>query len=304
MQAQRDAHLRAGAGGTDHRDRPAVRQQQVVHHLDRGAHVLHARRVAAFGVAEEGGAPGLVVRDPVVHAVAQAPRHERGVVDEGVHGGTLHPAAFVLQGLRQVPVVERGPGLEAALEHAVDQAVVEVQPCRQRRAAAAGLDARPGDREAVGVDAQRPRQVQILGPVVEVVAGHGAAGAVADAARLCAETVPDRLTAPALVHCALDLVRGGGTAPAEGSGKIEPAQRRSGSVVQHVHRCVGKGEPARCTQPGGWTGLGSGIRTCSWRPAGTGGRTSRTWPGTAGPARCRCSNRPSSWCDRVHRSGC
>ncbi len=69
----------------------------------------------------------LVDGEDVLDAVGQARGDVTGVVGEGFGGLAPLPAAeAVLQGLRQVPVVERGEGLYAVLEQLVDEAVVEV----------------------------------------------------------------------------------------------------------------------------------------------------------------------------------
>ena len=90
--------------------------------LKRGAPASQARRVRALVTAEECRAPGLVVSHPVAHAIAEATADGVGKDDEFVDGVAIAPAAELLQPLRQVPVIQRGPGLQAALEHAVDQA--------------------------------------------------------------------------------------------------------------------------------------------------------------------------------------
>ena len=92
-----------------------------------GGPVLPAGRVLADLVAEEADAPGLVVRHPVLHAVAQVTGDHVGVFGEGLGRGTGRPAALVLERLRQVPVIERGEGLDARLQQGVDQAAVEIQ---------------------------------------------------------------------------------------------------------------------------------------------------------------------------------
>ena len=53
--------------------------------------------------------------------VAEAARHDRGVLGEAVGGVPLRPAARVLQLLRQVPVVEGEHGVDAVLEQLVDE---------------------------------------------------------------------------------------------------------------------------------------------------------------------------------------
>ena len=234
MQAQGDADLRIRHVGADQRHRLAVREQHVMADLQRGLEIGQARRVPALVVADDGRAPGLVVRDPVLDAVAQAARDGVGQLQKGIDRGALVPAAALLQELRQVPVVERGPGLQAAFQHAVDQALVEVQAFRIRPAARLAEDARPGNREAVGIQAEIARDVQVFRPAVVVVAGHRPVRAVADLARRGGEAVPDRFDPAILLRRALDLVGRGGAAPQEFGAEVGAA-RRSRVVVRCRH---------------------------------------------------------------------
>ena len=172
-----------------------------------GRPVADPRRLHALGVAEERDHPRLVVRDPAVDHVAQLGRHQRRVLGEALGGVAHGPAAGRLARLRQVPVVERRDRLDAALAQAFAQPPVPVDPRAVQGAAPLGLHPRPGDREAVGLGAERRHQVQVLAPAVVVVAGDVARVAARDRPRTAAERVPDRRAAPVLAHGALDLVR-------------------------------------------------------------------------------------------------
>ena len=108
----------------------AVGEVEVVGGPVPGAALLAAGRVDAGGVAEVGRAPRLVVGRPHLHPVAEALVDDHRVVGEGLGGAALEPAAAVLEGLGQVPVVERGGRLHAARQRGVDQPVVVVQPAR------------------------------------------------------------------------------------------------------------------------------------------------------------------------------
>ncbi len=114
---------------------------------------------------------------------------------------------------------------DAALVQAVEEAAVEVEAALVGRAGAVGLDPGPGDGEAVAAQPEVAHEVEVLGVAVVVVDGHVAGVAVAGAPRDAAEGVPDRLAAPVLLGGALDLVRGGGRAPAE---VVREAQRAGG----------------------------------------------------------------------------
>ena len=173
-------------------------------------------------VAEEGGHPRLVVRRPVLDQVAEAVEDELGVLGEAVDRVARRPAAVVLERLRQVPVVERHERRDPALAETLDQAAVEVEPALVGRPAAVGLDPGPGDREAVGAQAERGHQVEVLAPAVVVLAGRVAGVAVVHLARRAREAVPDRLAAAVDLRRALDLERRCRGAPDEVLGEGHP----------------------------------------------------------------------------------
>jgi len=70
----------------------------------------------ALVVAEHGRAPRLVERGPHSSPVLQLVEHDHRVVGEPVGGVAVRPAALVLEGLRQVPVVQRDPRVDARVE--------------------------------------------------------------------------------------------------------------------------------------------------------------------------------------------
>ena len=109
-------------------------------------------RVKAPGVAEPCDHPRLVVRRPESDAIAETADDVLGVLRERLRGLPYRPAAVILHCLWQVPVVQRGVGLDAAGEQLVDEAVVVVEPGLVHAAASLGQDPRPRDREAEGVD--------------------------------------------------------------------------------------------------------------------------------------------------------
>ena len=177
--------------------------------------VSRAGGVVAEHVAQERDAPRLVVGDPVVDAVAEAAGNDIGVVDEGVHRGAVGPAARVLQGLGQVPMVQGDKGADARRQQPINQALVEVEAARIDRARAIGQDARPGDREAIGCQAQALHQGNVVAPAVVVVVGHIARVAVVGLTGRVAEGIPDGWLAAILGNSALDLVGGRGGSPQE-----------------------------------------------------------------------------------------
>ena len=99
----------------------------------------------------------LVQRHPAGHPVAEPIGDQPGVVGERVRGLPGEPPALEHQLDRQIPVVQRHPGLDAGREQGVHQPVVEVQARGIGRPAAAGLHARPRGGEPVG-PARRDRR--------------------------------------------------------------------------------------------------------------------------------------------------
>ncbi len=85
-----------------------VGKKHVVNDLQRGVQVAPTGGVQAEVVAEEGGDPGFIVRDPVLHTVAKAVGDGVGVLDKGMGRVAIGPPATVLQGLGQIPVVKGG----------------------------------------------------------------------------------------------------------------------------------------------------------------------------------------------------
>ena len=175
--------------------------------------VGEAGGVDAGGMAEPRHDPGLVVRYPVVHTVAQPVRDDVRVVGEAVDCLAVGPAATVLQGLGQVPVVEREERPDPALEQELDQAIVEVEPRSVGPPASLGLHARPGHREAVGAQTQLAHQGHVVAGAMIVIVGGLTRAAVGDLAGDGGEAVPHALAPPILMGRALDLIGGCRRAP-------------------------------------------------------------------------------------------
>jgi hypothetical protein len=116
-----DADAGARRAGADGLHAEAVPEQQVVGHGHRDIDVSQARRVPALEIADPGRAARLVDRDPVFDPVPEGPGHQRGVVSEPFSGLPRRPAAPILQGLRQVPVVKRREGSDARLQQRVHE---------------------------------------------------------------------------------------------------------------------------------------------------------------------------------------
>ncbi len=170
--------------------------KHVVHGASGGAHVAIAWRVNAEEMAQEGDAPGFIDRCSGVQAIAEVLADDGGIVAKPASDIAIHPAALVLQGAGQVPVVERGKRLQPPLEHAVDQPIVEVEPGLIYGAGAFGDQPRPGQREAIAFKAGVADQVEILRPAIVVVAGHVAVVGVLHVAGGRRKRIPDGRSPP------------------------------------------------------------------------------------------------------------
>ena len=226
---QHDAQRAGGAAGPHRAHCQAVRQQQVVRDLRGQLRIALAWRELADLMAQHRGAPGLVVGRQRGQPVAQPPRDRVGINSEVESGVAIAPAAAILQSLRQVPVIQRRVRRDAALEQSIDEAVVEVQAALVEEPLPQRLHARPGDGEAVGIDAQARDHRDVVLPAAVVVAGDGAALAIDGAAGLAREGVPDRRAAAVDIDGALDLVGAGRDAPGEGVAQL--TQRGGGEAV-------------------------------------------------------------------------
>jgi hypothetical protein len=88
----------------------------------------------------------LVDREVVLHAVAEVPGYVARIFGERLRRLLRLPApVFVVERLRQVPVVQRHERFDAGGEELVDEPLVEVETLRVRLPSAVGEDPRPGD---------------------------------------------------------------------------------------------------------------------------------------------------------------
>jgi len=227
VEVERDPDL-AGARLAQHRYGQSVAEEQVVGGGEGRCPLAGARGVLPARVSREGAAPRLVEGDPPGHPVGQCLGDQSRVVGEPVGGVAVAPAAALLQGLRQVPVVERHGGFDAGVEEAVDQALVEVESRRVGRAGAGGLHPGPADGEPVGAHAEFLQQGDVLAVAVVVVARHVTGVAPEDRSGAPCERVPDGGAPAVLVDRALDLEGGGG--------RPEDEAGREGRKVTHSQR--------------------------------------------------------------------
>ncbi|WFM71059.1 hypothetical protein [Halomonas sp. CKK8] len=181
-----------------------MRQQEVVPGLTGEPRIRQPRRVDAGLVAQDRADPGLVEGGIGMDPVTQLAGHQVDVLLETIGRVAVEPAAALLQVLGKVPVIERDERRDAALQQAVEQALVEIQSLGVGLALL-GHHARPGDRQAVGVHPQALDQLQILLPAIVVVAGRHAAVTILDPPLGGAEVVPDGRQAAIGLGCSLDL---------------------------------------------------------------------------------------------------
>ena len=221
-----DADVAWLAGGAKGFDASAMRDQRVMQRLAGGLFVGAAGREDAHAVADP-DRDGLVERGPAAHPVAEGSERQIGVVGEGVDDAAVDPAALVLEGLRQVPVIERDVGRDAGVEQFVDEARVEVDALLVDRASPFGDQARPAQREAIAGDADVLHQRHVFA-IAMVVVGAAIAGDVArDLAGRVAEGVPDRGALAVLVPRALDLEGTGGDAEIEAGRELNSRHNES-----------------------------------------------------------------------------
>ena len=152
-------------------------------------------RLDAVCVAEEGRDPGLVVRDPVVDDVAEPVEDDLRVLGEPFDDVSRGPAALRPAAPGGGPSGRASPAARCRARAGPRRAGGRSRGPSVRRAASVRLDARPGDREAVAPEPERPHQVEVVAPAEVVLAGRVARVAVLDLSGRRAEAVPDRLAA-------------------------------------------------------------------------------------------------------------
>ena len=97
-------------------------------------------------MAERNRHPRLVMGGEGAHAIAQVPRHQLGILRKPLCRVPIGPSSMLfLQRRRQIPVIQRGEGLNVAFEQAINQPVVEIQATAVDGAVTGRLDPGPGD---------------------------------------------------------------------------------------------------------------------------------------------------------------
>ena len=120
-----------------------MRQYFVMGGLESAAEQRETRGIDAHRVAIGHVQQRFVHRCPCRHPVAQRGRSQFGVVGEAACGLADQPTAVFDQFQRQIPVVERDERLDARGQQRVQEAVVEPDTVRRRRARAVRLHAWP-----------------------------------------------------------------------------------------------------------------------------------------------------------------
>src|SRR5580693_1746758 len=110
-------------------------------------------------------------------------------------------------------MIERHPRLDVALEHLVDNAVVEVEALLINGTLAVGHDARPRERDSRGVQTEVLHQRDVVRVAVVEVARDVAGLARLNLAGGVREAIPDGFALVVYVPAALDLIRRAGGAP-------------------------------------------------------------------------------------------
>src|SRR5882724_3225541 len=110
-------------------------------------------------------------------------------------------------------MIQRRKRRDAVRERLVDKAVVEIEPFGIWRAGSFREEARPCNRESIGLYAERLHQLDIF-LVQAIMVGRGIAIAVVGyGSGRVRETVPDRWAAAVFAHGPLDLIGRGRRAP-------------------------------------------------------------------------------------------
>lgn len=175
--------------------------------------------MAAVLVADVDERAHLVEGHEVLDAIGEMLGDVAGVVGEGFGGVARLPATFVFEGLGEVPVEESAVRFDVVGEELVDEATVEADALGVGSASSGREDARPADGEAVGLEAHRFHEGDVLLVEVVVVVGYVAGVAVVGLAGSVGEGIPDGGAASVDVDGAFNLIGSGGGAPAKAFGE-------------------------------------------------------------------------------------
>ena len=193
-----------------------VRQKEVVADGDRSWPVGDAGGEDPIPVTHHGRHPRLVLSDPVGGVLPEGTGHHARITSESVDRAPLGPSTFVLQCLRQVPVIQRHVRRYPTSPQPGDETPIEIETRLIHPSIAVGDDPWPRDRETVSRDPEIGEEVEILTHAMEVVAGD--VTGITETPQV-GEAIPYRVALSLLVPAALDLIRGSTDTPGEIVGK-------------------------------------------------------------------------------------
>src|SRR5690348_382734 len=90
--------------------------------------VDHTWRMPGKPIAKQGKDGWFIECCEAPYAISVAPRYQRRVVAIPPDNVSIQPSTFVLERLRQIPMVQAKPRLDASSQQTVDQPVIEGQP--------------------------------------------------------------------------------------------------------------------------------------------------------------------------------
>src|SRR5690606_11871795 len=134
----------------------------------------------------------LVDGKEMMNPVAEFFCYITGVVGKRFCGIPILPAPLVLQGLGQIPVVERSKWLDAGGHQFVGEPIVKIEAFRIRLTGSVGEDSGPRNGEAVSGLANAFHQLNIFLVTVVMIVGDIAGSIVSHVAGRVSEGVPDR----------------------------------------------------------------------------------------------------------------
>jgi hypothetical protein len=209
----------ARAGGAQRLHPRAVRAHDVMRGERRLEQIAVTRGEDAVQITPVRHYPGFVDRRPHRDPVAECAADDVGVIGKPAGDVAIEPAAAVVEGRREIPVVERGVGRNSAFEQRVDQPRVEVEPFVVDGACALGQDSGPGDAEAIRVKAKvrHERDIGCISPVV--IAGDVAGFSRDRQSRRVGEPVPDARPRAVGEWRSFDLIGGRRGTPQEIGGE-------------------------------------------------------------------------------------
>jgi hypothetical protein len=110
-----------------HRQR--VGNKHVMTGLDGARRIAHRRRMTAVNIAVADEHDGFVEGCPQLHPGTKARVTQAGILGERFGGASRFPAPFILQRLRQIPVIEGNHRLNIVRQQLIDQIAIKLDAC-------------------------------------------------------------------------------------------------------------------------------------------------------------------------------